>query len=110
MAADPHVHVDAQLGGQVASRAILASAFGLAADLPPTVRTGCGQEVARAMTSVRPESVTCLSCRDFAHAGFATLAEQVASLGAMPGSAFSAEQAAEAVAHHRDLARRFGQG
>ncbi|WP_433825630.1 hypothetical protein ACQP2E_26390 [Actinoplanes sp. CA-015351] len=107
MAADPHIHVDAQLGGQVASRRILASAFGLAADLPPTVRTGCGQEVPRAMTSVRPESVTCLACRRFACHAHTQLAIQVESFGAMPGSPLSAAQATEAAAHHRALAHRF---
>lgn len=81
MAADPHIHVDAQLGGQVASRRILASAFGLAADLPPTVRTGCGRHVPRAMTSVRPESVTCLACRRFAQHAHSQLADQVESYG-----------------------------
>jgi hypothetical protein len=108
MAADPHIHVDAQLGGQVTARAILASAFGLAADLPPTVRTGCGQEVARAMTGVRPESVTCLPCRRFAALAHTRLAEQVESLGGMPGSPFGPGEGQAAAAHHRDLATRFG--
>ncbi|BBH71460.1 hypothetical protein ACTI_81450 [Actinoplanes sp. OR16] len=110
MAADPHIHIDARLGGQAASRAVLASAFGLAADLPPTVRSGCGLEVARAMTSVRPESVTCLTCREFGAEAHERLAAQVESLGVLPGSPLTPAQVHEAAAHHRDLARRFTRG
>ncbi|WP_229071202.1 hypothetical protein [Actinoplanes sp. DH11] len=104
---DPHVHVDARLGGEVVARDMLASAFGLAADLPSEVRTGCGRRVARAMTAVRPESVTCLPCREFARDAHERLAEQVETLGAMPGSTVSPEQAAAAAASHRDRAARF---
>ncbi|MEU4692631.1 hypothetical protein [Actinoplanes sp. NPDC023714] len=107
MSAGPPIHVDAQLGGPVAARSILASTFGLVADLPPAVRSGCGREVPRAMTSVRPEAVTCPPCREFAAAAHERLAEQVETLGAMPGSPFTPAQAQEAAAHHRAMARRF---
>jgi hypothetical protein len=63
---DPHVHVDAKLHADAATRIVLAETFGLVSELPTVAETGCGQRVAYAMTSSRPESVTCLACRRFA--------------------------------------------
>jgi hypothetical protein len=104
---DPHVHVDGKLRGDVAVRNVLASTFGLVADSPSTVITGCGREVPTAMTSVHPAKVTCLACREFAHRQHLALADQVDSLGRMPGSPLTADQAAEVASRHRETARRF---
>jgi hypothetical protein len=49
--ADPHIHVDVKFRGDVVVRDVLASTFGLAADLPATVTTGCDLRVPPAMTS-----------------------------------------------------------
>ncbi|WP_433293463.1 hypothetical protein ACQP2F_30680 [Actinoplanes sp. CA-030573] len=62
----PHIHVERNLNRQAATRNMLASEFGLIADSPSSVTTGCGLRVAYAMTSARPESVTCLPCREHA--------------------------------------------
>ncbi len=105
--ADPYIHVDVKLRGDVVARDIMASTFGLVADVPATVTTGCGLRVPLAMTSAHPESVTCLACREFAHRQHLTLADQVERLGRMPGSAITPGQASAAAAWHRDCAVRF---
>jgi len=107
-AAGPHIHVDVKLGADVASRGILAATFGLAADVPATIDTGCGARVPLAMTSTQPEKVTCLPCRDFAHGQHLRLATQLDELGRLPGSVITPEQTAAAAAVHRDMAGRFG--
>jgi hypothetical protein len=105
---DPHVHVDVSVThGEAAARNVLASAFGLAGDLPAVVTTGCGLRVAYAMTSPRPESVTCLACRQYAGEHCLRLAAQVERLAASGGSQVSPGQAAQAAARYRDLAKRF---
>ncbi|RSM59791.1 hypothetical protein DMB66_26430 [Actinoplanes sp. ATCC 53533] len=106
-AADPHIHVDAKFHADATARTILASTFGLAADLPPTVTTGCGLRVPHAMTSTHPANVTCLACRDFAHRHHLRLADQLEHLSRMPGSAITPEQASAAATRYRDLARSF---
>ncbi|GAA4460254.1 hypothetical protein [Phytohabitans houttuyneae] len=105
---DPHIHVErrvARSGGAV--RGLLASTFGLVADSPSTVTTGCGIDVPYAMTSQRPESVTCLACREHAHREHLRFAEQIEMLSGMPGSPVTAAQAARAAEQHRDLAARY---
>ncbi|MFE5813641.1 hypothetical protein ACFQ6S_09590 [Streptomyces sp. NPDC056479] len=62
------------------------------------------------MTSPRPESVTCLACREHARTEHLRLAEQIERLGTMPGSVVTGGEAGEAAQHHRDLARRFAGG
>ncbi|MCA2214893.1 hypothetical protein [Jidongwangia harbinensis] len=104
---DPHIHVDAKLLGGVAVRERLAATFGLVADLPASVTTGCDRRVPLAMTSVHPEKVTCLACRQFAHRGHLKLADQLDDLGRLPGSPLTGGQTADAAARHRDFARRF---
>ncbi|HEX2314588.1 MAG TPA: hypothetical protein VHJ17_12675 [Thermomonospora sp.] len=105
---DPHIHVESKVvGGDAAVRNMLASTFGLAGDLPSRVTTGCGQRVPYAMTSPRPESVTCLPCREHARRELLRLAEQVERLGLMPGSPLTPTQAKQAADGHRALARRF---
>jgi hypothetical protein len=107
---DPHIHVDVKLHGDVAVRNLLAGTFGLVADSPAVVTTGCGRQVPPAMTSVLPEKVTCLPCREFAHRRHLTLADQLDSLGRMAGSPLTADQAAEVASRHRATARRFADG
>ncbi|MEV0902830.1 hypothetical protein [Actinoplanes sp. NPDC049802] len=105
---DPHIHVEAgPLRSRAAERHMLASTFGLTADLPATVQTACGRRVPYAMTSGAPESVTCLPCREHASEQHLRFAVQVETLGAGPGAPFDAHDAATAAAAHRDLARRF---
>ncbi|AZQ40905.1 hypothetical protein EJ357_44000 [Streptomyces cyaneochromogenes] len=103
-----HIHVEKKPPRSDArARDLLAATFGLVADLPATVATGCGLRVPYAMTSPRPESVTCLACREHAHAQHLRLAEEIERLGAMPGAVVTADRAGQVAEHHRDLARRF---
>jgi hypothetical protein len=108
---DPHIHVQVDVvGGDVAVRDMLASTFGLASDLPSVVTTGCGLEVPFAMTSPRPEKVTCLPCREHARDEHLRLADQVERLGLMPGSPVAPDQVRQAADAHRDLAAKFAGG
>ncbi|NUT52764.1 MAG: hypothetical protein HOV94_36575 [Saccharothrix sp.] len=106
-----HVHVERDVvrsGPEV--RNLISSMTGRAVDAPGVVTTGCGLEVPYAMTSHRPESVTCLACREHATGAYLRFADQVERLwqpGAVPGTGLTGEQVAEAVARLRDLARRF---
>jgi hypothetical protein len=105
---DPHIHVEAKVvRGSAALRDMMASTFGLVADLPSRVSTGCGLKVPFMMTSSRPGDVTCLACREHAHDEHLRFADMVERLGRMPGSTISAAQAKSAAEHHRDLARKF---
>lgn len=106
--ADPHIHVDqkviqASAGGRGATVAVL----GLVPDAPSVVTTGCGLRVPYAMTSHRPESVTCLPCREHGHREHLRWAEQVERLSRGPGSPVSGGDAAKAAQWARDLAKRF---
>lgn len=108
--ADPHIHVEQKvLEGGPATRNLISSALGRAIDAPTVVTTGCDLQVPYAMTSHRPESVTCLACREYAHAQYLRAAEQIAHLGRgpLPGVEVSGDQVAGAVERLRDLARRF---
>jgi hypothetical protein len=105
---DPHIHVESNvIHGDAAVRNMLAATFGLAGDLPSVVTTGCGQRVPYAMTSPRPESVTCLACREHARHRHLRFAEQVERLSGMPGSTVGIDQGKSAADRHRDLAARF---
>ncbi|MFC7307133.1 hypothetical protein ACFQVC_23250 [Streptomyces monticola] len=105
---DPHIHVESKvLHDDAAVRNVLASTFGLAGDLPSLVTTGCGLRVPHAMTSPRPDEVTCLACRQQARREQLRLAEWVERLGRMPGSAISPSQAKQAADRHHDLAEKF---
>jgi hypothetical protein len=90
-----------------AVRGMLAATFGLVGDPPSVVTTGCGHRVPYAMTSRRPESVTCLPCREHAAQEHLRLADRIDRLGSAPGTALPADRARDIAAHHRDLARRF---
>lgn len=105
---DPHIHVESKVvHGDAAVRDVMASTFGLAGDLPSLMTTGCGLRVPYAMTSTRPDRVTCLACRDHARREHLRFAEEVERLSRMPGSAVSPAQGRLAADRHRDLARRF---
>jgi len=74
---DPHVHAEKTPMpgfGHAATRALIADAIGIAPDLPKTVGTGCGVRRPLAMTSTRPEAITCLACREWARGEYLTWA------------------------------------
>ncbi|OEV02572.1 hypothetical protein [Streptomyces nanshensis] len=105
---DPHIHVETKTAqGGAAVRGLTASVFGLAADAPAQVDSGCGRRVPYAMTSPLPEKVTCLACREHARAEHLRLAESVERLGGMPGSVVGPREARLAAGRHRGLAERF---
>jgi hypothetical protein len=65
---DPHTHAERTTVpgfGQMAMRALIADALGVAPDLPKMVRTGCGVRRSFASTSTVPEQITCPVCRDW---------------------------------------------
>lgn len=105
---DPHIHVQSKVvHGDAATRNVLASTFGLAGDLPNLVGTGCGLRVPYAMTSPRPDRVTCLACREHARREHLRFSEEVERLSRMAGSTISPAQGKLAADKHRDLAQRF---
>ncbi|MEU0245701.1 hypothetical protein ABZ192_15450 [Streptomyces sp. NPDC006235] len=105
---DPHIHVESRVvRGGAAVRDMLASTFGLAGDLPSLVTTGCGLRVPYAMTSPRPDRVTCLACREHARREHLRFAEEAERLSRIPGSTITPAQGQLAADRHRDLARRF---
>ncbi|MFI7316703.1 hypothetical protein [Streptomyces venezuelae] len=105
---DPHIHVQSKaVHDDAAARNVLASTFGLAGDLPSLVATGCGLRVPYAMTSPRPDQVTCLACREHAQREHLRFAEEVERLSRMAGSTISPEQGRLAADRHRGVARRF---
>lgn len=114
--ADPHVHVTAPVGDRTRIRTALTQALGRPPRLPVTVTTGCRERRPLAMTSVVPERVTCLPCREAAHRAhlrWAEVLEFQAALfqAALPTTdAASGEEARRTARRHRDLARRFAGG
>lgn len=107
---DPHIHVEQKVmeaGPTV--RNLISSMLGRVNDAPSVVTTGCGLQVPYAMTSPRPESVTCLACREHAQLEYLRLADQIERLGhgPMPGMNITGDQVAAAVERLRDLAKRF---
>ncbi len=105
---DPHIHVDERvLQTGAAYRNLVVSSVGSAPDAPTVVTTGCGLRVPYAMTSRRPESVTCLPCRDHAEREYLRFAEHVERLGRLPGSPLNAAAVTSAARWARDLATRF---
>ncbi|GGO04482.1 hypothetical protein [Microbispora bryophytorum] len=105
---DPHIHVEQKVMQAGADyRNLIASSLGHAPDAPDVVTVGCGLPVPYAMTSTRPESVTCLACREHAHREYLRYAEQVERLSRMPGAPVTGDQAARAARWARDFAKRF---
>nr|QEO73874.1 hypothetical protein [uncultured bacterium] len=104
MTTDPHIHVEQKvLEAGAAMRGVITSMLGRAVDAPSVVTTGCGIEVPYAMTSTRPESVTCLPCRQHAHREYLRFADQVERLSQNPVMPIDGD----AVSKIRDLAKRF---
>ena len=101
---NPHIHVERNLNRNATTRGMLARTFGLVADSPPTVTTGCGLQVAYAMTSARPESVTCLPCREHAARWHRAHADDMNRLGLAGVHGLDAAAVAK---HHHEQARRF---
>lgn len=105
---DPHIHVEQRvLEAGPTVRNLISSMLGRVTDAPSVVTTGCGLRVAYAMTSPRPESVTCLPCREHAHREYLRFAGQFERLDPIPGADITGDQLAEAVQRLRDLAKRF---
>ncbi|UCM88497.1 hypothetical protein [Streptomyces marincola] len=105
---DPHIHVQAKVvHDDAAVRNVVASTFGLAGDLPSLVTTGCGLRVPYAMTSARPDRVTCLACREHARREHLRFSQEIERLSRMAGSTISPAQGRLAADRYRDLARRF---
>lgn len=108
---DPHIHVKQKvLEADATVRNLISSTLGRVTDAPSVVTTGCGLQVRYAMTSPRPESVTCLACREHAHREYLRFADQVERLGQpgpIPGTNVTGSQVAEAVKRLRDVAKRF---
>jgi hypothetical protein len=105
---DAHIHVEqkvVQAGAEV--RNAITSMLGLVTDAPSVVTTGCGLQVPYAMTSPRPESVTCLACREHARREYVRFADQVERLSRMRAMNITADQASKAVERLQDLAKRF---
>jgi hypothetical protein len=72
--------------GSAALRDVLTSVTGLGADLPKTVGTGCGRRRPIAMTSMIPERITCLACREYAAGELRQEIASAESLLALPES------------------------
>ncbi|MEU4652494.1 hypothetical protein AB0G32_00855 [Streptomyces sp. NPDC023723] len=105
---DPHIHVRSEaVHGNAAVRNTLAATFGLAGDLPRLVTTGCGSRVPYAMTSPRPDRVTCLPCREHAGRAHLRFAREVERLSRMPGSVITPAQGKLVADRHHGLAREF---
>ena len=105
---DPHIHVEQKvLSAGPDIRNLMSSVFGRVPDRPGVITTGCGLSVPYAMTSSRPESVTCLACREHACREYRAFAEQFERLGSLPGMNITADQTAGAVERLQDLAKRF---
>lgn len=108
---DPHIHVEVKVvRGEAVVRTMLAATFGIAGDLPSVVDTGCGLRVPYAMTSPRPDRVTCLACREHARAEHLRFADEIERIGMLPGSAVTFAEAREVAGRHRGLAERFSSG
>jgi hypothetical protein len=112
---DPHVHVERdQLFTHADIRRVIVQATGLAVDAPKTVTTGCGKRRPYAMTSIVPERVTCLACREHARRHHLDQAETAESLMSIPGTdpiwataRVSPAGLASEARKHRALAARF---
>ena len=106
---DPHVHAAAGLVDRGEMRAALTQVLGRAPVLPSTVTTACHQRRPLAMTSVLPERVTCLPCRESAREAHLEAARALDSMAALPTlGTEDLQQLRQRASRHRDLARRFG--
>lgn len=105
---DPHIHVDVDLHADAEVRTRMSATFGIAGDLPSHAGTGCGRQVPYAMTSTRPDTVTCLPCREYAQRRYVELAAYVESLSRSVGTDVHLRaQAARATGQYRQIAGQF---
>ncbi len=105
---DPHIHVEQRVlraGPDI--RNLMSSVLGRVPDAPSVVTTGCGLDAPYAMTSARPESVTCLACREHACREYRAFAEQIEGRGSLPGMNLTAGQMAGAAGRLRIWRRGF---
>lgn len=105
---DPHIHVEQMVlraGPDI--RNLMSSVLGRVPDAPSVITTGCGLNVPYAMTSSRPESVTCLACREYAGREYRAFAEQFERLDSLPAMNVTADQMASAAERLQNLAKRF---
>ena len=106
---DPHVHAQSILTDRARIRAALTRALGRAPTLPATVTTACRQRRPLAMTSVLPERVTCLACRESAREAHLRAARALDDLTTLPTASFEhIQETRRRALEHRDLARRLG--
>jgi hypothetical protein len=106
---DPHVHAEAGIVDRGRIRAVLTQVVGRAPVLPATVTTACGERRPVAMTSVLPERVTCLACREAARDSHLRAARQLEAMGSLPAvGTEDLRRLRQRALEHRDLARRFG--
>jgi hypothetical protein len=106
---DPHVHAQGTLMDRGRMRAVLTQVLGRAPTLPATVTTACRQRRPVAMTSVLPERVTCLACREAARKAHLHAAEALEDLATLPtASSEHIQDTRRRALEHRDLARRLG--
>jgi hypothetical protein len=73
---DPHIHVPADVGVEIAVRNMMTKPVRSGAGESGIVRTGCGLDVPYLSTSHRPERVTCRTCRQHAVSATLRLADQ----------------------------------
>ena len=78
---DPHTHAEKTTVpgfGQLAMRALIVEALGVAPGLPKMVRTGCGLRRSFPSTSTVPEQITCPACRKWMRGQCLLLADTAA--------------------------------
>ena len=106
---DPHVHAQHIVMDRGRIRAALTRALGRAPTMPATVTTACQQRRPVAMTSVLPERVTCLACREAARTAHLRAAEVLEDLATLPtANSDHLQETRRRALEHRDLARRLG--
>jgi hypothetical protein len=106
---DPHVHAEAGIVDRGRIRAVLTQVVGRAPVLATTVTTACRERRPVALTSVLPERVTCLACRESARESHLRAAGQLESMASLPAVGTDHRRwLRQRALEHRDLARRFG--
>jgi hypothetical protein len=106
---DPHVHAEGGIVDRGRIRAVLTQVLGRVPVLPTTVTTACRERRPIAMTSVIPERVTCLVCRQSARESHLHAARALESMATLPATGSDhVQQLRQRALEHRDLARRFG--
>jgi hypothetical protein len=113
---DPHTHAEKTTVpgfGQLAMRALIVEALGVAPGLPKMVLTGCGLRRSFPSTSTVPEQITCPACREWMRGQCLLLADTAARVlelsteVACPGMPATEELQTEELTY-RALAARLG--